>query len=856
MEALRKTEIAASSVSEKPASLISGHLYRPAWTRTSLPSPASLEPSTWILFMDSLGLGQQIALQLRGADHTVFEVHPGASFRRLSKTQYLINPVDRGHYDLLITDIARRGVVPQKILHLWAVSDSSSAAAERDLSLCFESAMHLAQSIEEQGVPGIDMALISNGVQSVDGESVSDPFKAAILAPLRIISREFPEISCRAIDCDPQTQGSTYVAVQLIAEHCSPLVDSVVAYRGDARWVQTFEELAAPQLLPPGPLRERGVYLLSRAFTPRALAISERLARDFRTRLVLMDSRSLPPSSQWPSICRDITASPDLRDLLARLLHIQSLGGELLTASADPSRPGDVASVIRQAQQHFGEIHGVILDFSPDLNSLAPGSTLSDSAAQLASLLGEPLALRAPLDLPSLGFFVLFSHPHSAPALPAKASREAADAICEAFAATHPDGRGICIRFDSSPDNHESQAALSPDQESEILVRALCSHPLSSVLVSSRISQRPSASRPLDQSLLLSSSSSDVESTLVLWWQELLATDQVGLDDDFFELGGHSLIGVRLFSMIEKTFGADLGLSSLFEARTVRQLAHLIRQARKQTVPEAKPWSPLVPIQPEGSRPPIFVISGLGGNVVKFHSLARELGQDQPMFGLLPRGLDGKASFHSRLEDVASDYVRAIREKQPAGPYHLVGYSFGGIVAFEVAQQLLALGQQVSLLGFFDTVEWHYGDKVDASLRLKEKFDEFKAHFRAVLFAKDRIAYIKERLLTRAHKFNQIFHEKMGAPLTNESESVEQVNSNLAAAYFPKRYPGRITLFRSTKRTFIEGSDEFLGWRDLAAGGIQIHPVPSTHFNILKDPHVKIIAGAIRGCVDAALGKS
>ena len=213
----------------------------------------------------------------------------------------------------------------------------------------------------------------------------------------------------------------------------------------------------------------------------------------------------------------------------------------------------------------------------------------------------------------------------------------------------------------------------------------------------------------------------DVESLIAEWWQELLGIERVDLDDDFFHLGGHSLIVVRLFSQIKKTYGISFGLSTLFEARTVRKLSALVRTAR--TAPHSAPKSgpALVSIQPKGTRPPLYVVSGLGGNVIKFQSMAFYLGEDQPVYGLIPRGLDGHEPYHTRVEDMAAYYVDAIRNVQPKGPYHLVGYSFGGAVAFEVAQQITAAGGEVGLLGLFDTIEWSYMVRVKQSLSPRDR---------------------------------------------------------------------------------------------------------------------------------------
>ena len=197
----------------------------------------------------------------------------------------------------------------------------------------------------------------------------------------------------------------------------------------------------------------------------------------------------------------------------------------------------------------------------------------------------------------------------------------------------------------------------------------------------------------------------DVESVLTEWWREMLGVEHIGLDQDFFELGGQSLLVVRLFSKIKKKFAVDLGLSTFFEARTVRKLGQVIGKFATNGDFKPERSQVIVPVQPKGTRPPLYVMSGLDGHVLAFHRLANYLGEDQPIYGLVPRGKNQKEAFHLRVEDMAAYYVDAIRQVQLEGPYRLAGYSFGGVVAFEVARQLTAQGAVVSFLGLLDTIE-------------------------------------------------------------------------------------------------------------------------------------------------------
>ena len=188
-----------------------------------------------------------------------------------------------------------------------------------------------------------------------------------------------------------------------------------------------------------------------------------------------------------------------------------------------------------------------------------------------------------------------------------------------------------------------------------------------------------------------------LEERLIAIWQELLGVDLIGIHDNFFELGGNSLQAVALFAQIEKQFGKNLPLATLFQSATIAGIAQIIRKKNWLA-----PWESLVPIQPNGSKLPLFYIHGGGGNLLVYRDLALALGSDQPVYGLQPRGLDGKYVPFQRIEDMADHYLAQIRKRQPNGPYFLAGLSSGGIIAWEIAQRLQAQGQKVALLALFD----------------------------------------------------------------------------------------------------------------------------------------------------------
>ena len=178
----------------------------------------------WVVFLDPNGLGQQITVQLRGAAHEVVEVTPGSDYKRTGRTEYTIRPGVREDYDALLADLIKRKITPQRIVHLWSVrTESSQLSLDDKLDLSFYSLLFLAQALGDQDMSGIDIAVVSDRLHSVNGEPVSDPVWATLLGPTKVIPKEFPGITCRNIDIDLSSQGTAQLAVQIIAEHCAPI---------------------------------------------------------------------------------------------------------------------------------------------------------------------------------------------------------------------------------------------------------------------------------------------------------------------------------------------------------------------------------------------------------------------------------------------------------------------------------------------------------------------------------------------------------------------------------------------------------------------------------------------------------
>ncbi len=342
-------------------------------------------------------------------------------------------------------------------------------------------------------------------------------------------------------------------------------------------------------------------------------------------------------------------------------------------------------------------------------------------------------------------------------------------------------------------------------------------------------------------------------------WEKVLGVSPVGMDDNFFNLGGHSLLAVRLFAQIEKSLGRNLPLATLFQAPTIRSLAEVLRKDGWTA-----PWSSLVLLQSGGNRRPFFCVHAAGGNVLEYHALAQLLGADQPFYGFQALGLDGKQAPHNSIKEMAGHYIREMREVQPDGPYLIGGRSSGGTVAFEMACQLMAQGQQVELLALLDAYPAGYfkllpgaGSFGQRAVRFTKKF---QTHWQNIqqLGGQQKLAYLvsklkfapaktKHKLYRRAFKLYQRVGRRLPAVLRN----IEELNFAAVKDYVPQVYPGRATLFLASD-DLTAAFDVEEGWQGLVAGGLEKIRVSGNHLDIIKEPHVRTLAQKLRGCLDRA----
>jgi thioesterase domain-containing protein len=337
----------------------------------------------------------------------------------------------------------------------------------------------------------------------------------------------------------------------------------------------------------------------------------------------------------------------------------------------------------------------------------------------------------------------------------------------------------------------------------------------------------------------------ELESRLVRIWQDVLNLPQVGVHDSFFALGGHSLSAVMAKFRIEEELQKKVPLATLFRATTVAQLA------AELTKPETACDRSLVSLQETGHLPPLFLVHPTAGNALCYLELVRELGGEQPVYGLQSIGLDGQQPPRNSIVDMASAYASELVERQPDGPFVLGGWSMGGIVALEMAQQLVAQGREVPLLVVIDAPLLDANDQLNGTPAWRHfAVAELKNQLGDQSSVDQLVDQLPHDTLPSAEQLQTLLAQSPLADLACAVGSGEELRHHLAVIaanlkaheeYRAQPYAGRVVLLSAEERLDSLPDCE-TQWRALVSGELAVHRVPGNHYTMLQAPHVQRLA--------------
>ncbi len=658
--------------------------FMPSWILSSPPgayrNDASI-PRPCLVFDDGGGLGARISHLLRGRGIGAATVTTGDRFARRENRSYTIDPDSEEDYGALLDDLALADSIPRTIIHLWSVaadntgpSDAaarsgspappgfvapsgivarpgevspSKAVAPTDTTLEADyerflktqrtglySLVSLARAIGERYAGDISLTVVTDDIHDVTGGERLRPDAATLLAAVRIIPQEYPHIRCRCIDIDSVDTDNSHgdqTADTILGEVASATYDTVIAYRGGRRWVQTYVPVRLDGVTPL--LRREGVYLITGGFGRIGGALARYLAAEWKAKLLLTGRTEIPERGSW----ENRPAAHEDKDGTGRrirdILELEALGAEVIGAGADAADFDEMERCIRAADERFGRLDGVFHAaglVGRDALPLIRDTGRASFELHFETKVRGTLVLDRLLRGRTLDFCVLQSSLSTVLGGLGFTAYAAANLFMDSFAGARARERRtpwIAVDWDgwlfpeeetpareTAPSRSLARSspprlALSPEEGIAAFRRILTAHRLPHVIVSTadlkrrikrwvdleslriggveRESDRRAGEHEVRRRRDQDAPRTDREREIARSWREVLGFESVGLHDDFFEIGGTSLHAIQLIQRLQETLCVPIPVDIVFEAPTIAELASRIDALPAETREDA-----------------------------------------------------------------------------------------------------------------------------------------------------------------------------------------------------------------------------------------------------------------------------
>lgn len=833
-------------------------IYKPVWSyQQAYVKPISLSSAllaqrSWIIFKDEIGLADPFISLLEKNNTKPVVISFDKTYSQKDINHFEINPTDKNHYFQLIQSI-KNTIKNPIVLHLASYSNSSNklpstTEIDEQLARGFYSLLYLTQAYVEEveDMVPLRVGVVTNGTQQLLGTEVINPINATLNGSCRVIMQEHEALKFKLIDLNSAEQPQDNV--NLLSKIVASCLDEnwnedslITPYRNGHQWNLMYGLVQSHQPKIKR-LKNNGIYLLTGGIGGLALSCCEAITKTVSTpTFILLSRREMPLDVEWEYILQD--QNHQYYEKIKQIRQLQELGARFLFYQVDITQFESLDAVIHQCISHCGKINGLIHTAGIANAELVQfKSTLRSQEVFLPKIHGTYNLIKALKHL-SLDFVVLKSSLAALLGGFRQVDYCGANACLDSFVKSDlfsfssfvvsinwNTWREVGIAAEAAMKGEATFLGkgndISPQQGQELFLQVLEgneSHAaISNVDMNVDISLRdPIASGPALSAIKIArqdlnvvtnyqAPSNGVETKLAQLWQDMLGIETIGITDDFFALGGHSLKALSLVEKINKTFNCTLPATQIYRNPTIKQLSSTILHGT-----ENKPSNNPALLKMTVEKPPyLFLCHPISGLTYCFNSFVSHSDLSLSIYGLQDPSIEANEMLYDSLLAMAEDYLASIQKTQPAGPYFLIGYSFGGNVLYEVANMLQQQGQEVSLLAMIDS--WAIN-----SNRLQSE-EYFKQHF-------------------------QTLHKGLSTQLIELAWKREQLLLNHSLSKMERE----ILLFKASQL-----SDDYKaidhptnGWSHYNKGKIICHEIDGNHETIINDSNSKNILHVLNKCL-------
>ncbi|MTJ51847.1 SDR family oxidoreductase [Anabaena sp. UHCC 0253] len=598
---------------------IKSWFYIPSWKRLPLsPNQLATSVNQVLLFIDECGLGTELKQQLQAQNKQTISVKVGVAFTKQKEGIYTLNPQNPEDYIALIKELQNLNFIPDKVIHLWNLT-TETLNQELDTALIataqylgFYSLLFFVQACGKQVfLHDCEILSIANNIHEVTGSEILCPEKSTILGTVQTIPQEYPNFNCRLIDVI-FSEEKQQIIKQLIAEITTKSAEKNIAYRGQHRWVQTFASFPLELPATNHKLKENGVYLITGGLSYLGFILAKHLAKTVKAKLILTGRSAVIEKANWQQWLATHDAEDSISKQIRKVQELEALGAEVMVISADVANLQQMETAIKQAEQRFGKINGVIhaagagAIWGQSINVIE-NITKTECENQFTAKVYGTLVLAKILKNKELDFCMLTSSLSAILGGLGFVAYAAVNTFMDTFVysynktTNHP---WISVDWDGWKSNQQviinnqgfgeeiSELEITAEEGVTAFQHILADHQCHQLIVSTvdlepRINfwvkrglaknqNLQAANRKISASSNYIAPRNETEAKIANIFEFLLGVNQVSIHDSFLELGGDSLTGTQLLSKLKQTFAMNLPISTVFESPTVAQLAELI----------------------------------------------------------------------------------------------------------------------------------------------------------------------------------------------------------------------------------------------------------------------------------------